>query len=419
MTTGADASPAHGGGASDLVLARIVRADAARITTALARSFGDLDLAEECVAGAIEHALREWRVRGVPDNPAGWIMTTARHDALDRVRRDARFRTKVALLADPTLAPVAGPADERLPLLFGCCHPALAPEAQLALALRAVLGLTTRQIARASGEPMPTVAQRISRAKRKISTSGIPLQVPPATELPARLDLVLAMVAVMYDAAHLRQDTDAAADRDLAEDAVWLAEVATGELPDQAEAHGLLALLRFHRAREPARARDGDLVTLDRQDRARWNGELIAEARASLDAAARLRRPGRWQLQAAIAACHADAASTAATDWPQILVLYDVLLAYDPSPVVRLNRAVTLGEVAGPRAALAELDRLESDLVASHRWHAVRGAFLRRDGQPAAAAAAEQRAAELTDNLAERRLLRARSAGSITPSDEG
>jgi predicted RNA polymerase sigma factor len=430
VSSGADATaapaPAAGAGAgvaSDRVLTRVVRAESARIVTALARSFGDLDLAEEAFAGAVEAALREWRVRGVPANPAAWLTTAARHDALDRLRRERRLREKIALLSDPPApsapsAPqrVPTPADERLPLLFGCCHPALAPEAQLALSLRAVLGLTTAQIARATLEPLPTVAQRISRAKRKIVASGIPLRVPAGDELAPRLDRVLAMISVMYDAAHLRVEADASADRDLAEDALWLAQVVADELPGEAEAHGLLAYLRFHRAREAARAVGGEFIPLPQQDRRLWDAALIAEARAGLERAAALGHPGRWQLQAAIAACHADAATAADTDWPQVLVLYDLVLIYDRSPFVRLNRVVALAEVAGAPAALRALDELEPRLAGSHLWHAVRAELLRREGHTGAAIEADRRARELTANHAERELLAARiSAAGLRP----
>lgn len=410
MNPESDASPAPvAGGASDLALTKVVREETARIVAALARSFGgDLDLAEDAVASAVEAALAEWRVRGVPANPAGWLMSAARHDALDRVRRDARLREKVALLPEPVVPTESGPADERLPLLFGCCHPALTPEAQLALSLRSVLGLTTMQIARATLEPVPTVAQRISRAKRKMVTSGIPLRVPSGRELAPRLDRVLAMVAVMYDAAHLRVEADASADRDLADDALWLAQVVVDELPVEAEAHGLLALLRFHGAREAARSVGGELVPLPEQDRSRWDEGLTTQARAALAAAAALRRPGRWQLQAAIAACHADAPSADETDWSQVLVLYDLLLFYDHSPFVRLNRVVALAQVAGPRAALDALAELEPRLSSWHLWHAVHADLLRRDGQASAAVDADRRARELTANHAERRLLAAR-----------
>lgn len=411
--------------ASDAELARVVREESAFIVAALARAFGDLDLAEESVAGAVEAALREWRARGVPPNPGAWLTTAARHDALDRLRRERRQRERIALIASDLRSAAQGGraqggsapgtgsdgVDERMPLLFGCCHPALAAAAQLALTLRAVVGLTTEQIARATLEPKATVAQRIVRAKRKIAASGIPLRVPEGEERTTRLGLVLTVISVMYDAAHLRPGADASADRDLADDALWLAEVVSAALPGDAEAHGLVALLRFHRARERARAVGGALVPLGEQDRSRWDRADLAAAHRALERAAALRAPGRWQLHAAIAACHADAAAAADTDWPQILVLYDLLLAHDAGPVVRLNRAVALAEVAGPGAGLEELDALRPRLDGHRLWHAVRAELLRRTGREAEAREADVRARELADNDAERRLLDARLRG--------
>ncbi len=406
-----DPASAHAGAAaSDRLLAGVVREESARITAALTVSFGSFDVAEEAVAEAVEEALREWRRRGIPPKPGAWLMQAARHNALDRVRRARVLRDKVALLPDPAPGGSAGTADERLPLLFGCCHPALAPEAQLALTLRAVCGLTTAQIARATFSTEPATGQRISRAKRKIADSGIPLRVPSGPDAAARLDLVLTIVSVMYSEAHFLSGADAAADRDLADDALWLAEVIARALPRAAEAHGLLALLRFHRARESARSVDGDLVLLADQDRSRWDATLLAGARDELERAARLRRPGRWQLHAAIAACHADPPDVASTDWLQVLTLYDMLLAYDDTPVVRLNRAVALARVEGPAAALVEVDALAGPLARSHLWHAVRASLLRDLGRDDDALAADLRALELTANEAERRLLAARAS---------
>lgn len=401
--------PTSGAAASDRLLAGVVREESGRITAALTVSFGSFDVAEEAVAEAVEEALREWRRLGIPPKPGAWLMQAARHNALDRVRRARVLRDKVALLPPPAASDGGALADERLPLLFGCCHPALAPDAQLALTLRAVCGLTTAQIARATFSTEPATGQRISRAKRKIADSGIPLRVPSGPDAAARLDLVLTIVSVMYSEAHFVAGADAAADRDLADDALWLAEVIAGALPRAAEAHGLLALLRFHRARESARSVDGELVLLADQDRSRWDAALLAGARDELERAARLRRPGRWQLHAAIAACHADAPDAASTDWLQVLTLYDMLLAYDRTPVVRLNRAVALARVDGADAALAEVDALADPLARSHLWHAVRASLLRELGRDDEALAADLRALELTANEAERRLLAART----------
>lgn len=405
--TGTDAAPPPRGAASDQLLARVVREESARIVAALTASLRNLDLAEEAVADAVEEALREWRLRGVPPNPGGWLTQAARHNALDRLRRERRYREKLTLLEPATSEPEL---DERLPLLFGCCHPALPPEAQLALTLRAICGLTTAQIARATLSTTTAVAQRIVRAKRKIGAAGVPIRIPEGAERSSRLDIVLTVISVMYAQAHLSDGGGAAADRDLAEDALWLARVVSTTLPGEAEAHGLLALLLFHRAREDARAVDGEIVLLADQDRGRWDAELLAEARRELDRAASLRRPGRWQLHAAIAACHADAASAAETDWPQVLVLYDMLLGYDRSPIVRLNRAVALAEVAGPQVSRAEVESLEPALSQYHLWHAVRAHLLRRMGRTDEAVAADLRALELTANAAERRLIAARLA---------
>jgi RNA polymerase sigma-70 factor (ECF subfamily) len=403
----------HRAAASDVLLTHAVREEYGRIVGALTSWIGNLDIAEEAVAEAVEEALREWRLRGVPPNPGGWLTQAARHNALDRLRRESRYRDKLALLAEPPAVDdptVRSPdeADERLPLLFGCCHPALAADAQLALTLRAVCGLTTAQIARATLTAPATVGQRIVRAKRKIGAAGIPLRIPEPAERAERLDIVLTVVSVMYSEAHLVAGGDAAADRDLADDALWLARVIAAALPREAEAQGLLALIAFHRAREPARAVDGELVLLDEQDRSRWDAALLTDAHEALERAARLRHPGRWQLHAAIAACHADAGDSASTDWLQVLTLYDMLLAFDRSPVVRLNRAVALSRVDGAEAALVEVDDLEGDLVRYHLWHAVRAALLRELGRPDEALAADLQALELTANDAERRLISGR-----------
>lgn len=395
--------------ASDAALVRAVREENARIVAALTRSFGSFDVAEEAVAVAVEEALREWRSRGVPRNPGGWLMTAARRNALDIVRTSRRRRDVLARVAVPQQSSTTpDEVDERLPLLFGCCHPSLSPEAQLALTLRAVVGLTTEQIARATVEASATVGQRISRAKRKIGVAGVPMVIPEGRERRHRLDIVLTVISVMYDSAHLRAGADAVADRDLAEDALWLASALCRSSAADAEAHGLLSLLCFHRAREGARSRNGELVPLPAQDRSLWDRRLLQAGHDALRHAAELRTPGRWQLHAAIAACHADAPHYAATDWEQIIVLYELLMRRDPSPIVRLNRAVALAEVGRAQEALAELDALQGRLDLHHLWHAVRADVLRRLGRDAEADSALERGRQLTRNRAERRLFATR-----------
>ncbi|UNK69594.1 DUF6596 domain-containing protein [Microbacterium sp. H1-D42] len=413
---------APGDAASDRVLSSVVRAESARIVGALTTRLGSFELAEEAVAEAVEEALIHWRRSGVPPNPGGWLTTAARRNALDRLRRKKRYREKLAQIGESlTEHDGEGPAetDERLPTLFACCHPALPAAAQLALTLRAVCGLTTAQIARATLSTPTAVGQRIVRAKRKITASGIPLRVPQGDERSSRLDIVLTVVSVMYSEAHLIDGGDAAADRDVADDALWLAQVIATALSDEPEAHGLVALLSFHRSRERARAVDGELVLLADQDRSRWDEALIAAGQRALERAAALRRPGRWQLHAAIAACHSDArprpgAAEVDTDWTQIVVLYDMLLVFDASPVVRLNRAVALGEWGRPAAALTEVDALADRLEDFHLWHAVRAHLLLRLGRRTEAKAADARAQALTTNLAEQRLLAARLAAPLS-----
>ncbi|WP_460459510.1 RNA polymerase sigma factor, partial [Angustibacter peucedani] len=315
-----------------------------------------------------------------------------------------------AALVDPGAgSPDVGgrPGDDvRLGLLFGCCHPALPPEARLALTLRAVVGLTTAEIARATFEPESTVAQRISRAKRKIGATAIPVRIPDVDELPARLDVVLSVIATAYNEAFLATAGPDPSRRDLADDATWLAGVVATALPDEPEPLGLLALLRLHQARSAARFDDtGRLVLLAVQDRSLWRQDEVAAAVALLERAAALRRPGRYQLQAAITAVHCEAGSFAETDWLQILTLYDVLLRHDPSPVVRLNRAVALARVEGPAAALAEVDALAEPLERYHLRHAIRASLLRELGRADEARAADELALAGTGNVAERALL--------------
>jgi RNA polymerase sigma factor (sigma-70 family) len=391
----------------------------------LQRTIGDFDVAEEAVQEAVVEALRAWRVGGVPDRPGAWLYTAARRNALDRLRREGRYQDKLSLLAQKSPASEWGtvpPADydDRLRLLFGCCHPALAAESRLALTLRAVVGLSTAQIARAFLTSEATMAQRIVRAKRKIVRAGIPLRIPDDAEMPQRLDDVLTVAYLTYNEAHLTTSGEAAHQRDLADDAIWLASMVALSLPDQPEALGLLALLTLQDARRPARFDEsGQIVILRDQDRSSWNIAAIEEGLRLLARAGARGPPGRFQLQAAIAACHCEATSWSETDWLQILTLYDRLVVLDPSPVVRLNRAIALAHVEGPAAALHEVDTLIERLRGYHLLYATRAELLRSLGRWDQASAADAQALRLTSNVAEQRLLRRRLAlgpGTADPS---
>jgi RNA polymerase sigma factor (sigma-70 family) len=381
--------------------------------TAMHRLFGDFDLAEEAVQSAVLEAVRAWRRDGVPDRPGAWLHVAARRNGLDLLRRGDREARAYRRAADPVdvIEPPSQRSpdgDDRLALLFACCHPTLAPEARLALTLRAVAGLTTAQISRAFLVSEPTLAQRIVRAKRKIVTAGISLEVPADDELPSRLDDVLTVVALMYNEAYV-STTGVTHDRDLGADAVWLAGVIATSLPQQAEAWGLAALLTLQHARSPARFdADGSLVLLRSQNRGLWDRDAIASAETMLERASSLRQTGRWQLQAAIAACHASAPSWAETDWLQIVTLYDLLVARDPSPVPRLNRAVAVAELGQSERALADLDNVAEALRGFHLFHATRAEVLRALGRDDEAYDADRTALGLTANDAERRLLQTR-----------
>ncbi|MCY4728072.1 RNA polymerase sigma factor [Nocardioides sp. STR2] len=393
---------------TDDLLARTLREEAGPLVARLSRRFGDFDLAEEAVQGAVVEALTSWRRDGPPDRPGAWLQVAATRNAMDGMRHRDRQRALAARAgaAGGTYDPADG-TDDRLALLFACCHPALAPDARLALTLRAVVGLTTPQIARAFLVHESTLAQRIVRAKRKIVSAGIALTVPPEADLTARLDDVLAVVYVMFNEGFV-SSTGPTQDRDLAADAVWLAGVIATSLPQEAEAWGLAALLTIQHARSRARFADGDLVLLRDQDRSLWDHDAIAEGERLIERAATLRRPGRYQLQAAIAAVHATGASWAETDWLQISLLYEELARHDPSPVVRLNRIVAHAQVAGPGDALAWLETLAGPLADYHLFHATRAELLAALGRDDEAAAANRRALELTANDAERRLLATR-----------
>jgi RNA polymerase sigma-70 factor (ECF subfamily) len=386
-------------------LARVVRDSAGRLAASLVHLIGDFAAAEDLVQDAVEAALTHWPVDGIPDRPDAWLFTVARRRGLDVLRRESRHRSKLALLQWP----VQPESDDRLRLIFTCCHPALPRSAQIALTLRVVCGLTTEQIARAFLVPPGTVGQRITRAKRKITDAGIPYRIPADEELAGRLAEVLTVVYLLFNEGYLATGGDQPRSRDLAEDAEFLAALLHQLMPTEPEAAGLLALIRLHRARDAARFDpDGRLVQLPEQDRGLWDRPAIAAAGRLIARAAGQRRPGPFQLQAAIVACHAEAPSWAETDWPQIKLLYDMLAHLAPSPVIRLHRAIALRYTDGPAAALAEVETVGEPLDGYHLLHATRAELLRDLGQPEQARVADRRALALTANPAEQLLLQQR-----------
>ncbi|HXN01217.1 MAG TPA: sigma-70 family RNA polymerase sigma factor [Candidatus Dormibacteraeota bacterium] len=387
----------------------VFREETGRLTAALVRMLGDFDLAEELVQESLLEAIEHWPKEGIPEKPGAWLLTTARRKAVDQLRRQARFRDKLAQLEGGVMRDDTAEGDDRLRLIFTCCHPALSREAQVALTLRAVAGLTTIEIARAFISSEATIAQRIVRAKRKIVDANIPYRIPAEQDLAERLDEVLSVLYLMFNEGYLATAGDQGSRRDVAEDAAWLAGLMVRLMPNEPEALGLLALMRLHLARAAARFDNaGNLVLLQDQDRGRWDQERIASAIVLLQRAATLPRTGPYQLQAAIAACHAEAQTWGETDWQQIVALYDALLELMPSPVVELNRAIARRYRDGASAALDDTDRLADALDGYYLFHATRAELLRDLGREPEARAALTRALELTANPAERALLQKR-----------
>ncbi len=396
----------------------VYRSDSRRILATLIRLLGDFDLAEEAMQDAFTAALESWPRDGTPANPRTWLISTGRFKAIDAIRRRAKFDASLLHVADDLDARVAtideidddGVSDDRLRLVFTCCHPGLTPDAQIALTLREVCGLTTEEIARAFLSTPPTVAQRIVRAKAKIRDAGIPYQIPSRADLPDRLDSVLYVIYLVFNEGYSASSGDSLTRVDLSGEAIRLGRLLVELLPE-AEARGLLALMLLHESRRAARASaDGDLVLLEDQDRGLWNREQIIEGAQLVEEALSSRRIGPYTLQAAIAAVHAEAESPAATDWPQIVGLYDVLLRADPSPVVELNRAAAVAMRDGPLAGLSLIDDImkRGELGDYHLAHSARAELCRRLGRTKEAAESYRRAIALVRQEPERRYLEKR-----------
>ncbi|MCU1689118.1 MAG: putative polymerase, sigma-24 subunit, subfamily [Jatrophihabitantaceae bacterium] len=403
---------------------RVFREEYGRLVASLVRRFGDIDIAEEAAGEALVAALERWPEHGVPPNPGGWLTITAGNRAIDRIRRekqrDAKHQAALMVHDDSPPEPTGVVEDDRLRLLFTCCHPALASDAQIALTLRLLGGLTVAEIAQAFLVPETTMGQRITRAKKKIAAAGVPFRVPEAGDLPGRLGGVLVVLFLVFNEGYLATGDGAPVRADLTGEAIRLARILRQLLPEEPEVTGLLALLVLIEARREARVRAGQLVPLPEQDRARWDRALIAEGHGLVRECLAINRPGRYQILAAINAVHTDSPSAHDTDWSQVVALYNQLTRFDPSPIVALNRAVALAEMDGPWAALALVDRLP--LTGYHAWHAARADLLRRLDRRGEAMDAYDAAIAATENSAERAYLRRRRgelASAQSDSDPG
>jgi RNA polymerase sigma-70 factor (ECF subfamily) len=407
----------------------VYRSESRRVLATLIRLLGDFDVAEEAMHDAFAAAVDRWPRDGIPGNPRAWLVSTGRFKAIDAMRRRARFDASLGELAERLTAAAAYTPDsdaetvedDRLRLIFTCCHPALTPDAQIALTLREVCGLTTEEIARAFLTGAPTIAQRIVRAKGKIRAARIPYQVPARADLPGRLDTVLHVIYLVFNEGYSASSGSSLTRHNLSDEAIRLTRLLAELLPEP-EAHGLLALMLLHEARRPARtSASGEIVLLDEQDRTRWNRERIAEGAALVERALSSRRFGPYTLQAAIAAVHAEAPIASATDWAQIVALYDVLVRADPSPVVELNRAAALAMRDGPLAGLQVVDAIlaRGELVDYHLAHSARADLCRRLGRITDARTSYERALALAKQEPERRFLERRLRECREPAEEG